>query len=159
MFTHLLIPLDGSRLAEAALPSALALAAKFESTITLLRVVRPPDISTSTTGSPMTEVLTMLRAHSQEEAESYLRVLQGSLRQQGYKIHRHVIFGDGVADIILEVAQGQAVVQSQAVDVIVMSTHGRSGLSRWVFGSVADKVLRQAQVPVLLIRAQEEAEA
>jgi nucleotide-binding universal stress UspA family protein len=153
MFTHLLIPLDGSRLAEAALPSALALAAKFESTITLLRVVRPPDISTSTTGSPMTEVLTMLRAHSQEEAESYLRVLQGSLRQQGYKIHRHVIFGDGVADIILEVAQGQA------VDVIVMSTHGRSGLSRWVFGSVADKVLRQAQVPVLLIRAQEEAEA
>jgi nucleotide-binding universal stress UspA family protein len=149
MFTHLLVPLDGSRLAEAALSAALSIAAKFDSTITLLRVVRPPDITTSTSGSAMTEVLTMLRAHSQEEAEDYLRVLQNQLRQQGYKVHRHVVFGDAVAQIILEVVEGRD------MDAIVMSTHGRSGLSRWVFGSVADKVLRQSQVPVLLIRAQE----
>jgi nucleotide-binding universal stress UspA family protein len=151
MFTHLLVPLDGSRLAEAALPSALALASKFNSTITLLRVVRPPEITTSTTGSAMTEVLTMLRAHSQEEAEEYLRILQDSLRREGHKVHRHVVFGDGVAQIILEVAE------ERGVDAIVMSTHGRSGLTRWVFGSVADKVLRQAQIPVLLIRAEEPA--
>jgi nucleotide-binding universal stress UspA family protein len=150
MFTHLLVPLDGSRLAETALPATLALAAKFDSTITLLRVVRPPDISTSTSGTAMTEVLTMLRTYSHEEAESYLHSHQRALRQQGYKVHRHVVFGDAVADIILEVTE------ERDIDAIVMSTHGRSGLSRWVFGSVADKVLRQAKVPVLLIRAQEE---
>lgn len=148
MFSHILVPLDGSHLAESALPAAMALAAKFDSTITLLRVVRPPEITTSTVGSPMTEVLTMLRTHSQEEADSYLQGLQTSLRRQGHMVHRHIILGDMVANLILEVAEGHD------VDTIVMSTHGRSGLSRWVFGSVADKVLRRAEVPVLLIRGQ-----
>ena len=65
-------------------------------------------------------------------------------------MHTQVTEGENVADALLEVAA------ALGVDTIVMSTHGRGGLSRWVFGSVADKVLRYANVPVLLIRAKEE---
>lgn len=150
MFKHLLVPLDGSKLAEAALPSARALAEKFDGTITLLRVVWPPDITTSTVGTQMTEVLSILSEHSQQEASTYLGQLQSALRRDGYMVQRHIVMGDAVAEIILETAT------SENIDAIVMSTHGRGGLSRWVFGSVADKVLRQAQIPVLLIRSHPE---
>jgi nucleotide-binding universal stress UspA family protein len=149
MFTHLLVPLDGSRLAETALPAAATLAKQFNGRITLLRVVRPPDITTSTSGSAMAEVLAMLRTHSQEEAQAYLHDLQSKLRREGHRVHGEVVFGDNVAQIILDEAD------NQGADAIVMSTHGRGGLSRWVFGSVADKVLRQARIPILLIRSEE----
>ncbi len=148
MFAHLLVPLDGSQLAEAALPSVRALAAKFGSTVTLLRVVRPPDVTTSTVGSAMTEVLSTLSQYNLQEAEAYLREQQRSLRHDVQFVQRRVTMGNSIAQIILDTAA------SEEVDAIVMSTHGRGGLSRWVFGSVADKVLRQAHVPILLIRSQ-----
>lgn len=148
MFKHLLVPLDGSKLAEDALPSARALAEKFDSTITLLRVILPPDVTTSTVGSQMTEVLAMLSEYNQQEANAYLHELQKTLRREGHMVQRRVVVGTAVAQVILETAT------SENIDAIVMSTHGRGGLSRWVFGSIADKVLRQAQIPVLLIRSQ-----
>jgi nucleotide-binding universal stress UspA family protein len=92
-----------------------------------------------------------LRQQEHDEAEAYLRGLQGSLQQQGFTAHRHVMEGEGVAQIVLDIAD------TQHADTIVMSTHGRGGVSRWVFGSVADKVLRHADIPVVLIRATEEA--
>lgn len=152
MFKRILIPLDGSRLAEAALPAALELASKFDSQVTLLRVVQPPQLLlTHTDGSVYAELLTSLRQQADEEAGLYLKALQNSLRQQGYRVQAHVTEGEPVAEVILEVVTGLG------CDMIVMSTHGRGGISRWVFGSIADKVLRQANVPVLLIRASEEA--
>lgn len=151
MFQHLLVPLDGSHLAEVAIPAALEIARRFDSQITLVRVVRPPQILLATTeGAVFTELLNDLRQQETQEATTYLKSLQGSLRQQGYVVHTHLIEGEPVADLILEVANGLD------VDGIVMSTHGRSGLSRWVFGSVAEKVLRGAAVPVVLIRAKED---
>jgi len=151
MFQHLLLPLDGSHLAEVAIPAALEIARRFDSQITLVRVVRPPQITLATTeGAVFTELLNDLRQQEIQEATTYLKSMQGSLRQQGYVVHTHLIEGEPIADLILEVAEGLD------VDGIVMSTHGRSGLSRWVFGSVAEKVLRGAAVPVVLIRAKED---
>lgn len=150
MFRHLLVPLDGSQLAEAALAPASALAARFDSEITLLQVVPAPHASTGTRGTPLAELLSDLRSQAYQEVQRYLKARQAILRRQGHIVHRHVTGGDSIAEIILEVASGQG------IDGIVMSTHGRGGLSRWVYGSVADKVLRHARVPVLLIQAQAE---
>lgn len=150
MFNHILVPLDGSGLAESALPIALEVASKFESAITIMRVVLPPHVVSHTTGAAYASLITGLREIAYEEAESYLKAQQGSLRQQGYQVHCKVVDGEPVADIILDVAEGLP------VDLIVMSTHGRSGVSRWVFGSVADRILRQASIPILLVRSQQD---
>ncbi|WP_420644544.1 universal stress protein [Candidatus Leptofilum sp.] len=151
MFNHILVPLDGSHLAEAALPPAMELASKFNSELTLVWVIQPPHlIMTAANGSVYAQLLTEMRNQSEQDARAYLRGHQGSLRQQGFVTHAQVTEGENVADALLDVAA------NLAVDTIVMSTHGRSGISRWVFGSVADKVLRYANVPVLLIRAKEE---
>ncbi len=150
MFNHILVPLDGSGLAETALPVALEVAQKFDSEITLVRVVLPPHVVSHTTGAAYASLITGLREIAFEEAESYLKTQQSALRQQGYRVHSKIVDGEPVADIILDVAEGMT------VDLIVMCTHGRSGVSRWVFGSVADRILRQASMPILLVRAQPE---
>lgn len=151
MFSHLLVPLDGSKLSEAALPPALELARKFNSEITLVWVIQPPHlIMTAANGSVYAQLLTEMRHQSEQDAHSYLQAHQDSLSQQEYTVNLQVTEGENVADALLQVAE------SLKIDAIVMSTHGRGGLSRWVFGSVADKVLRYADVPVLLIRAKEE---
>lgn len=146
MFTHLLVPLDGSKLAETALPAAQELANRFDSNISLVQVVHGPHVSVSMGGDAYADILLNLRAQNLEVSDSYLKQVQANLMQDGYKAHFHVVEGEAVAEKIVQVAQ------ELGVDTIVMSTHGRSGLSRWVFGSVADKVLRLAKVPVLLIR-------
>ena len=150
MFNHLLVPLDGSHLAEAAIPPALELASKFNSKISLVWVIQPPHlIMTAANGSVYAQLLTEMRQQSEQDAHNYLQAYQGSLKQQGYAVDTQVTEGENVADALIQVAS------NLKVDAIVMSTHGRGGLSRWVFGSVADKVLRYADVPVLLIRSQE----
>ncbi|GJM41944.1 MAG: universal stress protein [Ardenticatenaceae bacterium] len=151
MFKHILVPLDGSQLAEAALPPALKLANKFNSELTLAWVIQPPHlIMTAANGSVYAQLLTEMRNQSEQDAHNYLHEQQNSLQQQGYVVNMHVAEGENVADTLLNIAG------ALAVDTVVMSTHGRGGISRWVFGSVADKVLRYANVPVLLIRAKEE---
>jgi nucleotide-binding universal stress UspA family protein len=147
MFKHLLLPLDGSPLGEMALPAALELATHFDSEITLLQVVRPPYIATHVGGGAYAEMILGLRDLARAEATAYLKGHQGSLRQQGHRVHAHLSEGESVAELIVDAAA------SLDVDTIVMSTHGRGGLGRWVYGSVADKVLRSACVPVLLVRA------
>ncbi len=149
MFKHLLVPLDGSKLAETALPAARELANRFDSTITLVQIVRGPHVSASLGGDAYADVLLNLRKQTLEDANSYLKPLQTELMQDGFRAHFHVVEGEAIAESIVEAGQ------ELGIDTVVMSTHGRGGLSRWVFGSVADKVLRLANVPVLLIRATE----
>ena len=147
MFKHLLIPLDGSPLAEQALPVALALAARFGHTVTLLRVAQPPYVVTGIGGSVYAELALGMRDQIHEEAQAYLAAVRESLQTADVDVRMQVAEGDPAADVILQI------VDELGVDTIVMSTHGRTGLSRWVFGSVAERVLRSASVPVLLIRA------
>ena len=149
MFKQLLVPLDGSHTAESALPTALELAAKFGGEITLIRVVSAPTSLPNVDGRAYSNLHFEMRQHVHDEATNYLKVLKNSLRQQGYIVHHQVIEDESPANAILEV------VDAQGMDAIVMSTHGWGGLARWVFGSVADKVIRRADIPVVLIRANE----
>lgn len=146
MFQHILVPLDGSPLAEAAIAPALALADKFGSKITLLRVAAQPYLPTDGLSASYAELISGLREQALADARAYLSAQQGSLRQQGYNIQAQVTELEPVAEAILDVAD------ADKIDMIVMSTHGRGGITRWVYGSVADRVLRHAHVPVLLIR-------
>ena len=151
-FKRIMIPLDGSPLAESVLPVATSLAEKFGSHIILLRVL---DIS-PTIPRFQTEVppgwVAEGRDHIYQEVEDYLEARQGELRQQGLDVQILVRETSPAEDII------DAAV-ADAVDLIVMSTHGRGGLARWTFGSVADKVVRHSPCPVLLIRQKPESES
>ena len=144
MYKRILVPLDGSPLAEAALGHAHRLAQCFDSQVVLLRaVVSPytivaPDLVLAGQGIDQ-DLL-------QQQAEQYLQTQAGKLAAQGIVVRTVACLGP-VAEAILDHAR------SLEVDVIVMSTHGRGGVSRWVYGSVADRVLQAAPCPVLLIRA------
>ncbi len=147
MFNEILLPLDGSPLAEHALQTATAIAEKFNSVIFLLRVYEPHYPITSVSGAAMDEIIEKLRAAAYAEADEYLTTISEKLTEQGFNVKTRIFEGSPVAKHILDIAK------ADGIDLIVMSTHGRGGLDRWVFGSVADRVLRHANVPVLLIRA------
>lgn len=149
MFSKLLIPLDGSALAEVALPAAIKLAQKFNSELVLFRVAHPPDMGLVGNAVPV-ELIMDLRYQSFQESLSYLTLHKEQLVAKGLSVSTKVVEGDSVADHILDL------VDVLNIDTIVMSTHGRGGLSRWMYGSVADKVLRHCTIPIILIRVTED---
>ncbi len=144
MFQHLLVPLDGSDIAEKALPPAVAIAASFGSRLTLLRVVLVPYVIGGY-GNDLTEPPIVFLENRHREAEAYISETIRPLQSEDYQVFGLVLEGESVANVLLEAAD------TFAVDAIVMGTHGRSGFSRWLLGSVADKVVRYSTVPVLLI--------
>lgn len=143
---QILVPLDGSALAESALSPALDLIAGTDAEVWLVQAVEIPELW----GEEFISAETMASLPSLEEQEiqarAYLEKVAGALQAQGHRAHIHVESGHP-ANVIASVAA------AQTIDTIVMSTHGRSGLSRWVFGSVAEKVMRLVDCPVLLVRA------
>ena len=145
-FKCILVPLDGSPLAERALPLATALALKFESQVILLRVL---DIPTPTIPTFHPEIIpswvSEAREQAHQEAERYLKAWQAELRQQGFEV-RILLHDTSPAEDIIDAAI------AEDVDLIVMSAHGRGGLARWNFGGVADKVARHSSCPVLFAR-------
>jgi nucleotide-binding universal stress UspA family protein len=144
MYQRLLVPLDGSGLAEAALAHAEEVAAQFDAEIILLRVVvspyaiAAPDLVLATAESDMHQL--------SAQAEEYLKNTANQLRARGLQVRSATCEGP-VAEAILEHAE------ALNAGLVVMSTHGRGGVSRWVYGSVADRVLQGSSCPVLLIRA------
>jgi nucleotide-binding universal stress UspA family protein len=143
MYKKILVPLDGSELAKKALDHAEKLAKIFESEIFLFQVVPFMPIY----GSPELVTPLIIDEKQKESAEKYLATLAGGLRQKGLKVTTIVRTGQQVAVEIIDFAK------ESGVDLIVMSTHGRSGISLWVLGSTAHKVLIRAEVPTLLIRS------
>lgn len=154
MYHRILVPLDGSPLAEVALPHAAAVARRFEASITLIQVVSITPVATSVSplaGSGTEAILAMEALEASEEAaRDYLGQVAKRPELEGIPVQVEVARGSPAQEIIRRAHQGD-------IDLIVMSTHGRSGLVRLVFGSVADQVLRQAGVPILLIRPKQEA--
>lgn len=144
MFTHILVPLDGSPLAKGALPYALALASAVDAPLTLISVVPPmqmfPDYYVPYDAAT--------EAAQLAAAGDALDTLARSLRVHGPRVKTAVAVGDA-ADQICRYAE------ENAVDAIVMATHGRGGAFHWAFGSVARKVLTAATVPTLVVRAKE----
>lgn len=143
---RILLPLDGSPLAERALAPATALARDWGVELLLLQAVKPLTDREFAMLYASWESPDTVYAHRQTAAERYLAEVQRRLRVAGVSSSTLVDEGHA-ADLILDTAE------AEDVDIIVMSTHGRSGMSRWVYGSVADKVLREATCPLLLIRA------
>jgi nucleotide-binding universal stress UspA family protein len=147
MYSHILVPLDGSGLAEQALPYVRILAQSLKSEVKLLRVIDrvPPDLADPDHGLFLDRVALSLR----NEAEEYLDQIASSFRDDGIAVSNAVHESEsasGVASLIIEEAE------SQPDALIAMTTHGRSGWTRWLFGSVSDKILRAATRPLFLIR-------
>jgi nucleotide-binding universal stress UspA family protein len=146
MFSKILVPLDGSELSERALKPAFALAERFKAEVILLRIalseetlVNVPPIAVFEYGARPPSPLQSLK-----EAEAYLEHIKLRLLESPVAVQSHVLFGPPPAVIV-------ATAREQHADLIVMSTHGRAGISRLVYGSVAEAVLRGSPVPVLLI--------
>ena len=158
MYRRILVPLDGSSRAEEALPHALLVARCSDSpSITLIQVVTTAIIAVaadpmSPAGAEATAAMQALEA-GENAAAGYLKEVAARPDLQGISVQTEVIEGNPGPEIV-------RYAHENGTDLIVMSTHGRSGLSRLVFGSVADQVLREAGVPILLIRShrQEESE-
>lgn len=149
MFKELLIPLDGSALAEKVLPLAQELAARFGSHITLLRVAEPVFLPTTGADGIDVRFIVNLQEEMANQARAYLAKLQ---EEWGVKTAVSTLTraSSPAADTILEVAQ------EVGADTIIMTTHGRGGFSRLVYGSVASKLLSASPIPLFLIRATEE---
>jgi nucleotide-binding universal stress UspA family protein len=143
MYKKILVPLDGSELAERALVEAEQIARMFGSEIILFEVVPFMPIY----GSPELVTPLIVDEKQRESVEAYLAKLAGELKQKGFNASTMVKTGQQVALEIIEFAK------ERGVDLIAMCTHGRSGITRWVLGSVTLKVLTRAENPILLIRA------
>ncbi len=150
MFEKILVCLDGSENAEQILPYATEEALRFHSQVILLHVVPEPVVITpgvpGTTGVPV-ETPGMLEQMQKEQSESadYLERMANRLREKGLKVEPAVLQGTA-GDVIVKYAG------ENDIGLIAIATHGRSGLGRAVFGSVADYVLRNSGLPILVIR-------
>lgn len=147
---NILVPLDGSQLAEQALPYARALAEKFGGHLILLWVLQPPPLMPVTEFGVFPVHDDTLLEQAEEQASDYLGHLRDQLNDEGIPARIAITRSPTVAEAIVDfAAQGD-------FHLIVKTTHGRSGISRWVFGSVAAKVLEQAPCPVFLVRVKRE---
>jgi nucleotide-binding universal stress UspA family protein len=140
---RILVPLDGSARAEHVLKAVTDIALALDSEVILFQV---PIVYVSgwMTGEWFVPVQGVL-ATAKQDAEDYLSYVAARLKQQGLKVCTATQIG-AVADSIIEHAE------ANRVDLIAMSTHGRTGLRRWSLGSVADRVLRAGKLPILLVR-------
>jgi nucleotide-binding universal stress UspA family protein len=142
MYKRVLVPLDGSELAESVLPFFIEIAGPLDMTIVLLRVLEPiPPMALEGTGPLVVDDLDTRR----RDAAEYLAPIAIGLRARGIDTTSMVRVGRAEAEIV-------AAARTTRADLIAMSTHGRSGLGRLLFGSVAEQVLRKADVPVFLMR-------
>jgi nucleotide-binding universal stress UspA family protein len=136
MFSKIVVPLDGSALAEGVFGRVEELARIQGGEIQLLRVA----FFSSLPGLDAEEYeLKVVRA-----AEEYLNKISADLERKGLKVSTHVRYGDAAGEILAHAEKYGS--------IIVMTTHGGGGLTRWAMGSVADRVIRRSVKPVLLIR-------
>lgn len=138
MLERILVPLDGSEVAEAILGQVCRLLRLNDASVILFEAV-PVPVQPGVEYAPL---LSDLKA----EAERYISALEGQLAKEGVK-SRGVVRVGGEATAILDAAK------EEKATMIAMATHGRSGFSRFVFGSVAEKVMRASEVPVLMVRS------
>ena len=153
MFKRILVPLDGSRFGSRALKYATEVAQRFDTEVILIEVVTPTTATAGTAPgmeSPMVAEIAAQAALEEDKrnATRARRYLSGKVRRmssQGVKGSYRVVIGDP-AQSIMEFAQ------KEHIDLVVMTTHGKSGLKRAIMGSVADVVIRESGKPVLVVR-------
>ncbi len=155
MYDRILVPLDGSKMGEAALPYVEGLVAKLSPgtkvEVTLLRVASSLSHYIVAGGEAVQVPYTEKEIEQlKKNAADYLNKAGEGLRKKGAIVKIVVGAGRAAEEILKATDEIKA-------DLVVMSTHGRSGLSRWAFGSVADRVLRAGKTPLLMVRVSGEA--
>lgn len=149
MFQRIIVPLDGSALAEATIPYAEGLARDQNTEIILVQAIANAAVQRETrqTGHAGFREAERLSHNMEELARTYLSSQAEVLQRKGLRVRWEVVLGEA-ADAITKAAR------EVNADAIIISTHGASGLGRVIFGSVADKLIRQSAIPVLVIRPQ-----
>jgi len=136
-FRKILVPLDGSDCAENVFLQLEILAKELKATLCLLRVAYA---HTFPGADPTNAEVKVVR-----EAEEYLKKVEEKLKAKGFNVDSHVRYGMDADEILDHAAQKE-------IDMVAMTTHGRSGVKRFLLGSVAEKVLRHSPKPIFLVR-------
>jgi nucleotide-binding universal stress UspA family protein len=144
MYKRILLPLDSSTMAEQALPHAIAQAVRFQAELILLRVLEPlPEVGGMSKAS-----IEQAKRQTADLAREYLESVAIRPREEGIAVQLAVIEGRPNTEIL-------SFAEIHSVNLIVLCSRGSSGLSRWLMGSVADRVMRGSTIPVLLVRAEQ----
>lgn len=146
MYNTILVPLDGSQRAEVILSHVIELAKKFSAKVILLesveqKLIYTGDLEVSAVSKQDEEL-----ARQTHTAESYIKGVQGKLEQQGIQVITRIMQGPPV-EAIIEIAK------KENADLIAIASHGRSGLGRVFYGSVAAGILQRVDRPLLIIRS------
>jgi len=145
MYAKILVPLDGSPLAERVIPPVALLSKKMGVEVILLRVYTLP--RTAYVADEYLPDMEKLREHIREETNGYLDARVQQLQGEGLDRVSSLLLEGDAAEEIIDMAR------RTADNLVVMCTHGRSGIGRWVLGSVTERVVRHSGEPVLVIRA------
>jgi nucleotide-binding universal stress UspA family protein len=148
MYKKILVPLDGSPIAECVIPHIEAIAKACGSDVELISVIEPIEIPTRGRIALTDEDMNRITSDIKKEIHKYLDSISDRLNRSGIKTNPVILTGKP-ADSLVEYAN------NNHIDMLIMTTHGRSGISKWLWGSVAEKVIHAVNVPVLLIKANE----
>jgi len=154
MYKKIMVPLDGSELAECVLPHVEGFMAGFPvRLIVFVQVLEPAStkfddtaLISSTSRDKIIEYTRRIEEKRKSAVVDYLERVASRLKHAGVEFRTEVLTGS-VADRLADYTE------THGIDLIIIATHGRSGISRWVRGSIADRVLRFSRVPVLMVRA------
>lgn len=158
MYDRIVVPLDGSELAEHALPHAAAIAAKFDALVHLVRVfelqalaagavpIADPALAAASVTSGVYE---QAMEAEREKCESYLREVAGRIKKDVKKLEYSVQQGP-TAELLV------SLIEQLPADLVVMTTRGEGGFKRFVFGSVTNDLLHKVEVPVLVVANKED---
>jgi nucleotide-binding universal stress UspA family protein len=145
MYNKILVPLDGSPVAECVIPHVEALAKSPEREVQLITIIEPFEMPTRGKIALSDDDIKQANAEMKQEAHRYLDQVSQKLIRSGIKVHPIVLVGKP-AETLVEY------VNDNDIDILIMATHGRSGISKLFWGSVAEKVMRSINIPILLIK-------
>jgi len=145
MYKKIMVPLDGSQVAECVIPHIETISGKSATRVELVTVVEPLDIPTRGQIAISDDEIKQIDNEGKNEATKYLKQVSSRLTKAGVNTDTVILSGKP-ADSLVSYAV------NNGVDLIIMATHGRSGISKIFWGSVAEKILRATDIPVLLIK-------
>jgi len=140
----IVVPLDGSKWSESAIPKAVEIARQHGAELVLLHVYQSPVRSYADQIAVAGQLL--LADQPFEQVRDQLTALRNRLRQEGVRAQVQIVRSNNPAQAICEFAESE-----EGISMVVMSTHGRTGLSRWLLGSVAQRVMKDLRCPVTLV--------
>ena len=149
MYKMILVPLDGSELAERVLPHVkmLVKACEGDVELVLLQVCEPAHAVMAGYGEAVGQAAILAEQAAEAckaQAEEYMAAMEKKLKEEGFAARSELVIGSPGEEILDYAA-------NHPVDLIAMASHGRSGISRWAYGSVASKVLRGISTPILVV--------